>query len=117
MPSLSEKDRANLNAILDSSTKILAFTKGKKSANQFYEDEMVYDATLMNFILIGEAVGKLSSTVKSRHSEIPWGQIRGFRNIITHDYVGVNADSAWEVVKQHLPQPKRNLNTLLKLYS
>lgn len=116
MPSLSEKDRANLSAILDSSNKILAFTRKKKSAAQFYEDEMAYDATLMNFILIGEAVAKISSAAKSRHQEIPWKEIKGFRNVITHDYIGVNAGSTWEVIKKHLPQLRRDISTLLKSY-
>lgn len=78
MPFLSEKDRANLNAILDSSGKILSFTKQKKSATSFFEDEVVYDATLMNFIIIGESVAKLSPAIKNRHPEIPWSKSSHF---------------------------------------
>jgi uncharacterized protein with HEPN domain len=53
MPSLSEKDKANLEAILDSVNKIRNFTRDKTSADNFYEDEMAFDSVLMNFIIIG----------------------------------------------------------------
>ena len=114
MPSLSEKDRANLGAILDSTNKILNFTKRKKNSSAFYEDEMVYDATLMNFIVIGEAAAKISLTIKSKYNEIPWKEIRDFRNVITHDYFGVNAEVTWQIIRRHLPQLKRDMMKILK---
>ena len=116
MPSLSEKDRANLYAILDSVNKILTFTKGKKNAIEFYEDEMAYDTTLMNFIIIGETVAKISSALKSRYDEILWKEIKNFRNVITHDYIGVNAESTWQIIQKHLRPLRKDISALLKSY-
>jgi uncharacterized protein with HEPN domain len=116
MPSLSEKDRANLIAVLDSSNKILTFTRKKKNANDFYDDEMAYDASHINFVIIGEAVAKISSAIKSRHNDIPWHEIKLFRNAITHDYFGINAESTWQIIRKHLPQLKRDITALLKTY-
>lgn len=117
MPFLSEKDRATLKAILDSSSKILGFTKRKRSATSFYDDELVYDATLMNFIIIGESVAKLSSAIKSRHPEIQWNKIKGFRNLITHDYIGVNPEMTWQIVRNQLPELRKEIASLIKKYS
>lgn len=117
MPSLSEKDRANLTAILKSTTKILVFTGKKNSADKLYEDEVVYDATLMNFVVIGESAAKLSSSIKSRHPKIEWQKIKDFRNLITHDYQSIDPERAWQIIRKHLPQLKRDISALLKSYS
>ena len=116
MQSLSEKDKANLTAILDSCNKILKFTRKKKNADDFYEDEMAYDASLMNFIVTGEAVAKLSSVIKTRHKEIQWQKIKSFRNIISHEYLEVDPERTWQTIKKHLPQLKRELSAIIKLY-
>ena len=56
---LSDKDRINLNAILESVNKIQNFTAGIVNSREFYEDEKTFDSVLMNFIVIGESVAKL----------------------------------------------------------
>jgi uncharacterized protein with HEPN domain len=114
MQSLSDKDRANLRAILDSATKIITFTKGKKNAAQFYDDEVVFDAVLMNFIIIGESVSKISTATRVEHKEIPWKKIRAFRNLITHHYFGVNAEEVWQIIKLHIPPLKRDIRNIVK---
>jgi len=57
---MSEKDRGNLLAIIDSTTKIISFTKDIESAEAFFSDEKTFDAVLMNFVIIGESVGRLT---------------------------------------------------------
>ena len=82
MPSLYEKDRANLQAILESIEKIEKFVVGLKDADEFYEDERTFDAALMNFVVIGETVSKLSEELRNLHPGVPWTKVKGFRNII-----------------------------------
>lgn len=84
MPSISEHDRANLEAGLDAIRKIEQFTAGIVDADHFYEQEMIFDATLMNFIVLGEVVEKISAETQKRYPGIPWPQIKSFRNIIAH---------------------------------
>jgi uncharacterized protein with HEPN domain len=115
MQSLSDKDRANLKAILDSAIKIITFTKGKKNAAQFYDDEIVFDAVLMNFIIIGESVSKISTATRTEFHEIPWKKIRAFRNLITHHYFGVNAEEVWQIIKAHIPQLRKDIKNILKI--
>lgn len=57
---MSDKDKANLLAILDSCSKIRKFTEETWDADSFFADEKTFDAVLMNFVVIGEAVTRLS---------------------------------------------------------
>lgn len=65
--------------------------------------EMAEDAIERNLQIIGEAVNHLPSEITSAHPEIAWPQIRGFRNILVHQYFGVDADVVRDVVESHLP--------------
>ncbi len=113
MPSLSEKDRSNLEAVLDSVKKIARFTSNFKNADEFYDDEVSFDAVLMNFVVIGESVAKLSPNFKHRESTVPWAKIKAFRNIIAHNYFGVDAEEIWEIIHHQLPELKNQVSEIL----
>ena len=102
MLSLSEKDKANLLAILDCATKITGFVDGISDSEEFYEDEKTFDAVLMNFVVIGEAASKLSTSTKEAIKEIPWSKIKSFRDFIAHNYLGVNASEVWQIIVNDL---------------
>lgn len=108
-----EKDRANLLAILDSCQKISRFTADLFDADAFFADQESFDAVLMNFILIGEAVSKITDGLKSANAHVPWQKIKGFRNLAVHDYFGVDAEETWQIVKHHLPELERNIEQIL----
>ena len=65
--------------------------------------EMAEDAIERNLQIIGEAVNHLPDEITGAHPEIPWPQIRGFRNILVHQYFGVDIDVVRDVVETHLP--------------
>lgn len=65
--------------------------------------EMAEDAIERNLQIIGEAVNHLPEGITGAHPEVPWPQIRGFRNILVHKYFGVDADVVRDVVETHLP--------------
>ena len=75
---------------------------------------MAENAIERNPQIIGEAVSRLSSTVTDSNPEIPWAQIRGFRNILVHEYFGVNIQIIRDVVENHLPGLKSALGDYLK---
>lgn len=110
---MSEKDKGNLLAILEAVDKINSFTSGIPDAAAFYNDAKTFDATLMNFIVIGESVTRLSDTLKNKHTGIDWVKIKGFRNVIAHDYFGIDAEEIWQIIINHLPQLKKDILTLL----
>lgn len=64
---------------------------------------MAEDAVERNLQIIGEAANHLPSDVSDAHPEIAWPQIRGFRNILVHQYFGVDVDTVRDVIQSHLP--------------
>lgn len=69
---------------------------------------------MMNFIVLGESVGKLSEDFKSKNEQINWSKIYGLRNIIAHHYFGINVDLVWQIIQNDLPIFKEQINNLLK---
>ncbi|MGE3799775.1 MAG: DUF86 domain-containing protein [Candidatus Kapaibacterium sp.] len=110
---MSDKDQGNALAILDACSKIFRFVNGHSNAESFYADEKSFDATLLNFVVIGESVSRLSESLKKQNAHIPWQQIRQFRNLVAHDYFGVDAEEVWQIIEQHLPELEKNIHAIL----
>lgn len=64
---------------------------------------MAKDAIERNLQIVGEAANHLPHEITDAHPEIPWPQIRGFRNILVHQYFGVDVSVVRDVVEAHLP--------------
>lgn len=103
MPSLYEKDRVNLEGILSSIHKIENYIVGITNHERFYEDEKTFDSVLMNFVVIGESVAKLSNAFKEGYPEISWSKIKAFRNFVAHNYFGIDSEEIWQIIHSHLP--------------
>jgi len=108
-----DKDHYLLLSISEVIEKILKFTKDYKSAEEIYQNDRDFDATMMNFIVIGESVGKLSDNFKKSYPEVDWNKINGLRNIIAHQYFGINVDIVWQVIKNDIPQLKNAVESIL----
>jgi uncharacterized protein with HEPN domain len=87
---------------------------GISSSDQLLNDYKTYDAVLMNFVIIAEACNRISPDLQIEHSEIPWKNIRGFRNFIAHDYFGVDIDVVWQSLIIELPKLKMGLQRMLE---
>ena len=66
---------------------------------------------MMNIIIIGEMVTRLSEEFTQKFDHIEWHKIKGLRNIIAHDYFGVDAEEVWDIIKKHLPKLQFDLIT------
>ncbi len=60
-------------------------------------------AVIREFEIIGEAVGKLPDELKSRFPDIPWREIKDFRNLLIHEYFGVDLEIVWDAIRAELP--------------
>lgn len=98
-------DLAYLDFILDAIDRIEDYTRDGRA--RLFGDRMVQDAVLRNLQTLSEATSRLSESARSQHPEIPWRVIAGFRNVLTHDYLGINLDLVWPVVEEQLPNLKR----------
>jgi len=90
-----------LEDILQSANKILAYTKGF-SYEQFLGDEKTIDAVIRNFEIIGEAANRLPEEIRDQHPNIDWHRIKGFRNRIVHDYMGIDYNIVWSIKENFL---------------
>lgn len=107
------KDYYILLSMLETIEKIIRYTSNYHSAEELYQNDRDFDAAMMNFIVIGEEVGKLTDELKSKNIQIDWQKIYSLRNIIAHHYFGINVDIVWQVIKNDLPKLKEELNILL----
>ena len=88
--------------ILDSVHKILTYTRDL-SFDEFVVNSMVIDAVIRNFEIIGEAANRLPEEFKEKHPSIDWHRLRGFRNRIVHDYMGIDFSIVWQIKEFFLP--------------
>ncbi|MBI5566652.1 MAG: DUF86 domain-containing protein [Chloroflexi bacterium] len=104
-------DRLYLIHILECIEWIESYTLGGYTA--FAESHQIQDAVIRNFEIMGEAVKRLSSDVRAAYPDIPWRQVAGFRDVLIHDYFGIDLDEVWGVVQTNLPQLKQQIETIL----
>jgi uncharacterized protein with HEPN domain len=81
--------------------------------SSFSNDPKTQDAVIRNFEIIGEAVKRLSEDTRQTVSEIPWRQFAGFRDILIHQYDGINISEIWLTIENDLPILKEAVRTIL----
>jgi uncharacterized protein with HEPN domain len=107
------KDYYILLSMIETIEKIIRYTEGYKSAEELYQNDRDFDAAMMNFIVIGEEVAKLSDEIKGKNEQINWEKVYSLRNIIAHHYFGINVDIVWEIICDDLPKLKDDLKKLV----
>src|SRR5580658_7619862 len=89
-----------LEDLVESANKILLYTAGL-SFEEFLADGKTVDAVVRNFEIIGEAANRLPEDVKEQNPSIDWHRIRGFRNRIVHDYMGIDYKIVWLIKENY----------------
>ncbi len=80
---------------------------------QFVANDMMVDAVLRELAVIGEATNNLSDDFRRTHPKIPFRDIIDMRNILIHNYTGVNYTIVWDTCKEDLPKVKKLIDDLL----
>jgi uncharacterized protein with HEPN domain len=91
----------------------LTYTGGMNQTD-FLANRLVYDATVRNLELIGEAARNIPESVRVKSSQIPWRQIIATRNRLIHGYLGIDDDTLWSIVRDDLPQLRIALRVLVE---
>jgi uncharacterized protein with HEPN domain len=91
--------------------RIQEFTSEGEEA--FRRDLKTQDAVIRNLQVIGEAAKKVSADTRAANPDLPWKSMTGMRDRIVHDYFGVSLDIVWDVVVNHLPAIRLQLQKLL----
>lgn len=104
-------ERVYLGHIRDAINDIKSYAAVGEAA--FLADRMRQDAVIRKLEIVGEAVKRISETTRASRPEIPWKQIAGMRDRLTHDYFGVDLDLIWRVVERDLQKLEAAINELL----
>ena len=104
-------DRAYLCHIRDSIEKIESYAAVGKET--FMTISHWQDAIIRNLEIIGGFTKRLSKPLKEQYPDIPWRNIAGLRDVLIHDYMGVDLESVWNVVEDDLPPLKKQLKIIL----
>jgi len=98
--------------ILESIKYIEEYTKGI-SKDDFLRSTQIQDAVIRRLEIIGEATKNIPLGWKETHSEVPWRRIAGIRDILIHEYFGIDFDLLWNAVKKDLPDLKQKISRIL----
>ncbi len=101
-----------LEDLLASIKKIEQYSSDFCNAEEFYHDSKSFDATMMQFVVIGETISRMDEEFKKKQNHIPWQKIKNFRNIIAHNYFGIDADEIWDIVNGKLLPLKKEIEKL-----
>ena len=99
---MSRRETLYLGDIQESCEKVLRFTKGM-TYKDFVNDDLHFDAVLRNLEIIGEAVKNISEETRQKFPNVKWRKIAGFRDIVAHEYFGVNEETVWDIVEKEIP--------------
>lgn len=97
-----QKDRASFLDILDSCKKIMQYTEGK-TLEAFLADTACQDAVIRRIEIMGEAARRISDEMKTKYPELPWQEMIGMRNVMIHEYDGLDIHLVWETVSVDVP--------------
>lgn len=75
---------------------------------------LIQDAVLRNLHTMSESTQRLPDTLKAARPEIEWDRIAGFRNVLVHDYLGIDLEKIWEIIRSDLPDLKGAILDILE---
>lgn len=94
--------------ILECIELIEKYTQGK-TKREFLKSTSLQDAVIRRIEIIGEAVKNIPDKTKKKYPNTPWKKIAGMRDILIHEYFGIDLDLTWEVVKRDIPELKEKM--------
>jgi uncharacterized protein with HEPN domain len=104
---VTKDDRLYLVFIMECIERIEQYTHEGRDA--FLANEMVQDAVLRKLHVLSESTQRLSETLRNQHPEVDWRVISAFRNVVVHDYLGIDLQPIWDIVHDDLPDLKQKI--------
>jgi len=105
--------RLYLDDILESVDRITEYVADMDFPS-FISDQKTIDAVVRNLEIIGEAAKNLPDDMKSTMSDIEWKKITGLRNILAHEYFGINKEIIWDIVQNKISVVKSACEQMIK---
>jgi uncharacterized protein with HEPN domain len=98
----SRSPKLYVDDVLQACAEILEFTHGLRNADELGKDRRTYLAVARSLEIIGEAARQMPRSFKSEHPEIPWREVASLRNIIAHEYFGLDNEIVWDVIQTQI---------------
>jgi len=99
----SRNTKLYIQDILQACDDILNFTQAMDSADEFQNDRRTFLAVIHSIEIIGEAARQMPKSFREKHPEIPWRETVGLRNVIAHEYFGLDNEIIWDVIQTQIP--------------
>jgi uncharacterized protein with HEPN domain len=109
---MKKDDTLYLIHIAECIGRVESYTRGM-AKEAFLASELVQDAVIRNLQTLAESTQRLSDRAKQSRPDIQWRKIAGFRNVLVHDYLGVDLDKVWMIVQDDLPALKNAIDEML----
>jgi uncharacterized protein with HEPN domain len=110
-----DADRVDIVHMLECIARVRTYTSDGETA--FRQSQLIQDAVIRNLQVMAESSQRLSESTKQVSPNVPWRSISGFRNIMVHDYLGLDLDLIWSVVNQDLHTLEMALSRIKDLKS
>jgi len=104
--------RFRVRDILAALRAIVRYTDGM-TMGEFVGDARTMDAVIRNLMTMGESIRWIPEPILDAHPDVPWRTLRGMRNVVVHEYFGVDPAILWETVRGDLPPVEADLETVL----
>lgn len=104
-------DKVYLHHILDAAEKIEEYVS--TGNDDFMNKTYLQDAVVRQLEIIGEATKRVSDEFRLKHTKIPWRRMAGLRDVLIHDYMGVDIDAVWQVTQRDIPELKKYIRKIL----
>ena len=98
--------------IVNAVKKVERYTKSL-DYEDFIDDEMAVDAVIRNFEVIGEAVNNIPDEVRKKYPDVEWSEAVGFRNVMIHNYFGLDLEAVWDTITKNIPDLKKHIKKVL----
>ena len=97
---------------MDCADKIQQYTKSM-TFKEFSRNQLVIDAVVRNLEIIGEATKHISTEIRKKYPDIEWRKISGLRDILIHEYFGIDVPVLWDIVQNKVPQLYKDFKKIL----
>ena len=108
------RERLLLEDIVSAADQVAEFA-ASQTQETFEANRMVRSAVVHQLTVIGEAVARLPQELRDRHPNIPWADIKGFRNIVVHNYFGIDWPEVWRAATKDAPLLRDEVAEILRL--
>lgn len=106
------RDLGYLRHIQQAISKIELYISGGYEV--FIAQSQWHDAAIRQLEIIGEATKHLSDEMRARYPDVPWKRIAGLRDVLIHDYMGVDLNAVWAILHKEIPTLKQRIETIQK---